>query len=116
MKEGYRPHLESVESVLAETGSEAKGLSSAEAAARYRAALSENAEEAFRLSLEPDHAGMTEVLLSEGLLDEKALDFALKVSAERHLTELSGRLIEYRRTRFEPKAPAALSLELPGLF
>ena len=89
---------------------------SAEAAARYRAALSENAEEAFRLSLEPDHAGMTEVLLSEGLLDEKALDFALKVSAERHLTELSGRLIEYRRTRFEPKAPAALSLELPGLF
>ena len=37
MKEGYRPHLESVESVLAETGSEAKGLSSAEAAARLEA-------------------------------------------------------------------------------
>ncbi len=34
MKEGYRPYLESVESVLAEAGSEAGGLSSAEAAAR----------------------------------------------------------------------------------
>ena len=37
MKEGYRPYLESVESVLAETGSEAKGLSAAEAAARLEA-------------------------------------------------------------------------------
>jgi len=63
------------------------------------------------------HKGFKNVMnLKFPLLDEKALDFALKVSAERHLTELSGRLIEYRRTRFEPKAPAALSLELPGLF
>ena len=37
MKEGYRPYLESIESVLAETGSDAKGLSSAEAAARLEA-------------------------------------------------------------------------------
>ena len=37
MKEGYRPHLESIESVLAETGSDVKGLSSAEAAARLEA-------------------------------------------------------------------------------
>ena len=37
MKEGYRPYLESVESVLAETGSEEKGLTSAEAAARLEA-------------------------------------------------------------------------------
>ena len=34
MKEGYRPYLESVDSVLAEAGSEAHGLTSAEAAAR----------------------------------------------------------------------------------
>ncbi len=37
MKEGYRPHLEPVGSVLAETGSDSKGLSSAEAAARLAA-------------------------------------------------------------------------------
>ena len=37
MKEGYRPYLESAESVLAETGSDVKGLSSAEAAARLEA-------------------------------------------------------------------------------
>jgi len=37
MKEGCRPYLGSVESVLAETGSETKGLSSSEAAARLEA-------------------------------------------------------------------------------
>ena len=37
MKEGYRPYLESVESVLKEAGTEEKGLSSAEAAARLEA-------------------------------------------------------------------------------
>ena len=37
MKENYRPYLETAESVLTETGSDVKGLSSAEAAARLEA-------------------------------------------------------------------------------
>ncbi len=37
MKEGYRPYLESIDSVLAETGSAAEGLSAEEAAARLEA-------------------------------------------------------------------------------
>ena len=34
MREGYRPYLESIDSVIAETGSESSGLTSAEAASR----------------------------------------------------------------------------------
>ena len=54
MKEGCRPYLGSVESVLAETGSETKGLSSSEAAARLEADGPNKLIEAKRGAASPD--------------------------------------------------------------
>ena len=85
------------------------------AADMYRKTLSEHIQQALELSFRPENGDMLPVLMEEGLLDGAALDTALKYTAEHRLTELSGRLLEYRRKRLAAPAPKALRLDLSEL-
>ena len=77
----------------------------------YREHLRSDIYRALRLAAEPENDGWIELFIKEELLDEEALDYALKTASERKQTELTGMLMEYRRNKFKPKTDKVLSLD-----
>ncbi len=77
----------------------------------YRAHIERNIIRTAELMLSPDNEDWAEVLISNALLDEEALDFALKEASRLKQTVLVSRLMDYRHTRLEAPKQQVLSLD-----
>lgn len=77
----------------------------------YREHIRKDIYRALELAAEPENEDWIEVFIKEELLDEAAVDYALKAASEHKQTELVGRLMDYRRGRFKPKNDNVLSLD-----
>ena len=85
-------------------------LSEADEAA-YRAHIERNIIRTAELALRPENEDWFEVLTANGLLNEAALDFALKAASELKQTELVSKLMNYRHTSLESPRQQVLSLD-----
>ena len=80
-------------------------------AENYREHIRQNIMKVTELAVQPENDGWMQMLIREGLLDEAALDLALRLSSERKLTELTGMLMEYRHDRLKASTSGRLSLD-----
>lgn len=77
----------------------------------YREHIRKDIYRAIELASEPENEGWIELFIKEELLDEAALDHVLKTASEHKQTELVGKLMDYRRSRFKPRTDNVLSLD-----
>ncbi len=77
----------------------------------YRAHLERNITRAVELSFLPANEDWPDVLIGAKLLDEAALDYALRLASEKGETELVSRLMDYRHEALSTPKQAALSLD-----
>lgn len=77
----------------------------------YRVHIELNIIRTMELALGPGNEDWADVLMANGLLDEEALDYALKEASRLKQTELVSKLMDYRHTRLEVPKQQVLSLD-----